>query len=68
MFSKRHGGVDMMASGLLDFSDDVALCDGYNDTWGSTAVKFPLEYTVANMKALEACLLSTETGTRIIIH
>jgi len=129
MFSEKHGGVDMMASGLLEFSDDVALVfdcgmwaaprspleiigtDGiielpnaflshteegsyfyvrkgdevqeiktpYYNSYalqadamartirGEVVQQFPLEDAVANMKVLEACLQSAETGTRIII-
>lgn len=130
MFSQKHGGVDMMASGLLEFSDDVALAfdcgmwaaprspleiigtDGvielpnaflshteegsyfyvrkgdevreiktpYYNSYalqadalartirGEEQQLFPLEDAVANMKALEACLKSAETGARIIIN
>lgn len=130
MFSSKHGDVDMMASGLVEFNNSVGLTfdcgmwaafrnpleivgtkgiielpyaflakteeEGYfyvikNDEKkviktpfynayalqadamartiaGEIPQQFPLEDAVANMKVLEACLHSAQTGTRVVIN
>lgn len=130
MFSSKHGDVDMMASGLIEFNNSVGLTfdcgmwaafrnpleivgtkgiielphaflakteeEGYFYVYtnserkviktpyynayalqadamaktiaGEIKQQFPLEDAIANMKVLEACLKSAETGTRIVLH